>query len=192
MPTSGRPYGIPNPAQSPTSLALVVMGVSGTGKTTIGSLLAEQLGCRFHEGDDLHSPESVAKMRAGIPLSDDDRWPWLGRIAEVINAPGQPACVVSCSALRRTYRDYLVGMSLPPLLFVYPQLNRATIAGRMAARQNHYMPAGLLDSQLQTFEPPGADEPVISICGDDCPEEVVRNILMGIETRTAPLAKSPT
>ncbi len=192
MSISGRPYGTSNPARSPASLALVVMGVSGTGKTTIGSLLAENLGCRFHEGDDLHSPESVAKMRAGIPLGDDDRWPWLGRIADLINASAQPACVVSCSALRRTYRDYLVSMSLPPLLFVYPQVNKATIAGRMAARQNHYMPAGLLDSQFQAFEPPAEDEPVISLCGGDRPDEVVRKILAEIRTRTPPHAKSPT
>jgi gluconokinase len=164
--------------------ALIVMGVSGIGKTTIGSLLAQSMGCRFHEGDDLHSAENVAKMREGTPLSDDDRWPWLGRIVSVINVPGQSACVVSCSALRRIYRDYLVSMSLTPLLFVYPQVDKATIAGRMAVRENHYMPVGQLDSQLQTFEPPADDEPVISVRGDACPEEIVRNILAEIEGRT--------
>ncbi|MBP2157933.1 MULTISPECIES: gluconokinase [Asticcacaulis] len=184
MPSPEISYGIPAPTESGARLALVVMGVSGTGKTTIGLRLAAAMGCRFHEGDDLHSAENVAKMRAGIPLTDDDRWPWLERIAGVINDGAQSGCVVSCSALRRTYRDYLVRMSRAPLLFVHPLVNPAMIAHRMAARENHYMPPGLLDSQLLTFEPPDDDEPVISVPGSDNPDAVVHNILSEVRLRT--------
>lgn len=185
MPSPGISYGDPAPTHSGAQLALVVMGVSGIGKTTIGSRLAEAMGYRFHEGDDLHSVENIAKMRAGTPLTDDDRWPWLERIAGVIKDGAQSGCVVSCSALKRIYRDYLVRMSGAPLLFVHPLVNPAIIAYRMAARENHYMPPGLLDSQLLTFEPPADDEPVISVPGGDNPDTVVHNILSEVRSRTA-------
>jgi gluconokinase len=141
---------------------LVVMGVAGSGKTTVGRLLAEQLGWDFGEGDDLHPAENVAKMAAGHPLTDDDRWPWLERVAEWIrdhtdaHRPG----IITCSALKRSYRDVLRGDGV---VFVYLHGTKQQIADRLAARHGHYMPASLLDSQFADLEPPGEDEHALRI-----------------------------
>lgn len=143
---------------------LVVMGVAGSGKTTIGRALAERLGWRFQEGDALHPPENVARMSAGIALTDADRWPWLDAIAAVIDrwrAEGASG-VVTCSALRRRYRDILVG-DRPEVRLVFLHGDQALIAARMARRQGHFMPPALLASQFATLEPPGPDERPISI-----------------------------
>lgn len=139
-----------------SELRVVVMGVSGCGKTTVGIALAERLGARFIEGDRLHPEANVAKMRAGIPLDDADRWPWLDAVASAL-ANGGPI-VVSCSALKRDYRDRLRTRSGVPLHFVHLAGDRASLAQRMAERPGHYMPVSLLDSQLATLEPPGAEE----------------------------------
>jgi gluconokinase len=138
---------------------LVVMGVAGCGKTTIARMLAERLGWRFQEGDALHPPANVAKMSAGTPLTDDDRWPWLHTIAGVMDgwrAEGASG-IVTCSALKRAYRDILVG-GHPDVRIVHLAGEKALIAARMAARKGHFMPTALLDSQFATLEPPGADE----------------------------------
>ncbi len=138
---------------------LVVMGVAGSGKTTIARMLAERLGWRFQEGDALHPPANVAKMSAGTPLTDDDRWPWLHTIAGVMDgwrAEGANG-IVTCSALKRAYRDILVG-GHPDVRIVHLAGEKALIAARMAARKGHFMPTALLDSQFATLEPPGADE----------------------------------
>jgi len=138
---------------------LVVMGVAGCGKTTVGAALAAQRGWRFQEGDALHPPANVAKMAGGTPLTDADRWPWLGAIAAVIDgwrAAGESG-VVTCSALKRAYRDVLVG-DRPDVRLVYLRGDKALIAGRMAARKGHFMPPALLDSQFATLEEPSADE----------------------------------
>lgn len=140
-------------------LVVVVMGVSGSGKSTVGAALAAQLGVAFQDADALHAPESVAKMARGIALDDADRWPWLDRIGGVLaDALRHPAgVVVACSALRRAYRDRLRGAA-PGVRFVFLDGGPATIEARMAARRGHYMPATLLASQWATLERPAADE----------------------------------
>lgn len=131
------------------------MGVSGSGKTTVGSLLAGRLGWSFRDGDDFHPPANVAKMRSGTPLTDEDRLPWLLAIQAFMrkcHADGQSA-VIACSALRERYRDVLL-RSEPWVRFVHLCGSRELIALRMRSRAGHFMPAALLDSQLATLEPP--------------------------------------
>jgi carbohydrate kinase (thermoresistant glucokinase family) len=143
---------------------LVMMGVSGSGKTTIAKGVAERLGWRMLEGDKLHPPANIAKMSAGTPLTDEDRWPWLRAIAAAIDdwrANGVSG-VVACSALKRAYRDILIGPR-PDVVLVYLQGSHELIATRMAARHGHFMPPGLLDSQFATLEEPGeAERPIVA------------------------------
>ena len=157
---------------------LVLMGVSGCGKTTIGAALAEQLGWAFLEGDALHPPASVVKMAAGTPLDDGDRWPWLHAIASRIDAwrDGGVSGVVACSALKHAYRDILIGPRADVRL-VYLRGDRDLIAARLAARKNHFMPTGLLDSQFRTLEEPGADEHPIIVSVGGTPEAIVASIM---------------
>ena len=133
------------------------MGVSGCGKTTLGRALAERLGAAFVDADDLHPAAKVAKMASGQPLTDADRWPWLHRVAGALKdlAP----VVVACSALRRAYRDQLRGAG--DVRFLHLAAPQEVIADRMAARQGHFMPPGLLASQYATLEPPGPEEALI-------------------------------
>ncbi len=140
--------------------AVVVMGVCGCGKSTVAEGLARQLGLRCIDGDDLHGPANVAKMSQGIALTDADRWPWLDRIgAALADTRAAPAGVaLSCSALRRRYRDRLRA-ACPGVRFVFLDGDAALIASRMQQRRGHYMPPALLQSQLGTLERPGADEP---------------------------------
>ena len=159
-------------------MVLVVMGVSGSGKTTVGELLAERLGWQYQEGDALHPPENVAKMSGGTPLTDADRIPWLQRIADRIDewrSRGQ-AGVVTCSALKRTYRDIIIG-SRPDVGLVYLKGSRELIGQRMAARKGHFMPAALLDNQFATLQEPGADERAIVVDVGGTPAEIVDEIL---------------
>jgi gluconokinase len=140
-------------------MIVVVMGVSGAGKTRVGRDVAGRLGWTFIEGDELHTEANRGKMAAGTPLTDEDRWPWLERIcaaAREIEAAGG-SVVVACSALKRSYRDRLRTAG-PDVRFVHLTGERGIIAARMAARRDHYMPPGLLDSQIATLEVPGADE----------------------------------
>ncbi|WP_295012520.1 gluconokinase [uncultured Microbacterium sp.] len=136
---------------------LVIMGVSGSGKSTLAGVLAGRLGWALQEGDDLHPAANVAKMEAGIPLTDDDRLPWLALIREWIVARQDrgESGIVTCSALRRSYRDILVR---PGVEFVHLAGTRHDLAERLGRRLGHFMPASLLDSQLETLEPLGADE----------------------------------
>lgn len=149
--------------------ALIVMGVSGSGKTTIGKALADRLGWTYEDADDFHPPANVAKMSAGHPLSDDDRWPWLRAIAAEIDKVADRGgyVVFGCSALKRSYRDVLVHGRADTRI-VYLDGSRETIARRIAARRHHFMPPGLLDSQFATLEPPGAEENPI-VVGIDVP-----------------------
>lgn len=144
--------------------ALVVMGVSGCGKSTLGRALAAALGWRFVEGDTLHPEANVAKMAAGEALDDADRAPFLERVAAALRA-GQPqGIVVSCSALKRRYRDRIRAL-VAGVRFVLPELERAQVAARLALRRGHFMPAALLDSQYADFEPPTGDERAIRVDG---------------------------
>jgi len=139
---------------------VVVMGVSGSGKSTVGAALAKRLGVPFLDADALHPPANVAKMTAGEPLDDDDRYPWLDRVGEWL--AGHPAGVVSCSALRRSYRDRLRA-HCPRVEFLHLDGSAETIARRLVARPGHFMPATLLRSQFETLEPLGADEPGVTV-----------------------------
>jgi gluconokinase len=144
--------------------ALVVMGVSGSGKSTIAEHLAARLGWKYVDGDLFHPPANVAKMSAGRPLSDEDRWPWLRAIAAEIDrvcAAGSRA-VVACSALKRAYRDILVH-GRDDVRIVFLDGTQALIAKRLATRKGHFMPPGLLDSQFRTLEPPQPSEQPITV-----------------------------
>jgi carbohydrate kinase (thermoresistant glucokinase family) len=159
---------------------LVVMGVAGTGKSTVAGLLAERLNWELQEGDDLHPPANVAKMSAGTPLTDEDRWPWLDAIAAWMGRKadrGEPG-IVTCSALKRSYRDRL---RRPNVIFVFLNGPREVIEARMAARKHHYMPVSLLHSQLATLEPPTADENVLMVNLSAAPEEEVAQVLRSLE-----------
>ncbi|HUN37449.1 MAG TPA: gluconokinase [Trebonia sp.] len=138
----------------------MLIGVSGSGKTAVGSALAARLGWRFIDADDLHPAANIAKMSAGVPLTDEDRRPWLIEVARQL-AQGDDA-IAACSALRRSYRD-LIADRVAGVFFVHLTVPAATLAARMAARGGHFMPASLLDSQLATFEPLGPDERGVSV-----------------------------
>jgi carbohydrate kinase (thermoresistant glucokinase family) len=163
---------------------VVMMGVSGSGKTTIASAVAQRLGWTLLEGDSFHPPSNVAKMAAGHPLTDEDRWPWLHAIADAIDAKraaGESA-VVACSALKRAYRDILVGKR-PDVVLVYLKGSKALIGKRMAARKGHFMPSALLDSQFATLEEPAPDEHAIVVSVDAEPAVIVDEVLRKIRER---------
>lgn len=157
---------------------VVIMGVSGSGKSTVGALLAERIGAVFIEGDDLHSSESKEKMRSGVPLQDDDRGPWLNEIAERIREMREAGLnvVVACSALKHSYRDVLAAAD-PALAFVHLATPRPIIVARQRDRDHEYMPASLLDSQFATLEPPADDERHIELDVSPSPDDLVRTII---------------
>ncbi len=140
------------------------MGVSSSGKTATGRAIAERLDVGFLDGDDFHPPANKDKMRAGVPLTDADRWPWLANLARALReAAGKTGMAVgACSALKRAYRDYLVAEAGEPILFVYLEGSQSLLAERIASRHHEYMPASLLGSQFATLEPPGPDENVLT------------------------------
>ncbi|MEU3617280.1 gluconokinase [Streptomyces sp. NPDC006872] len=154
-----------------TPHVVVVMGVAGTGKTTIGPLLAARLGVPYAEGDDFHPQANIAKMSAGTPLDDDDRWPWLDAIGAWADGRAWLGGVVSCSALKRSYRDRLRA-SAPGVVFVHLAGDRALIEDRMAHRQGHFMPTALLDSQFATLQPLQADEAGVAVDVSGSPEDI--------------------
>jgi gluconokinase len=158
--------------------ALVVMGVSGSGKSTIGDELAERLGWAFEDGDKFHPASNVAKMSAGQPLTDEDRWPWLRAIADEIDRvckAGEHA-VIACSALKRAYRDILVH-GRTDVRIIYLSGTQPLIASRLALRKGHFMAPGLLESQFKTLEPPGADENPAAVSIDASVETIVDDII---------------
>jgi gluconokinase len=162
----------------------VVMGVSGSGKSTVAALFAAALGCQFQEGDDLHPRESVEKMHGGTPLTDADRMPWLHRIAEEIDgwrARGESG-VLTCSALKRSYRVIIIG-DRPDVTLVYLKGSREVIGRRMAARHEHFMPVALLDSQFATLEEPTPDEHPITVDVGGWPIEIAVEIVHQLEER---------
>lgn len=156
------------------------MGVSGSGKTSIGEGLAAHLGMALLEGDQFHPTANIEKMSSGTPLTDDDRWPWLDAIAAAMrDAPD--GVIVTCSSLRRVYRDRLRAGAGKPVVFVFLDGSRETIAARLADRKGHFMPPSLLASQFATLEPPAADEPgIVRVSIDPPVETVVARALAGI------------
>lgn len=155
-------------------MVIIVMGVTGAGKTTVGQQLAETLGWRFHDADDFHPPANKAKMHAGIPLTDDDRWPWLRALRSVIEqslADDAPA-VVTCSALKRAYRDVLSG-GLSGVQYVHLTGDARVLAERLASRRGHFMNPALLESQIATLEPPAG---ALEVDVASSPSEQVRFI----------------
>ncbi|KAF5887053.1 gluconokinase [Rhizobium sp. PEPV16] len=146
-------------------LAVIVMGVSGCGKSSVGERIAAEYCMGFLEGDQLHPAGNVEKMAQGIPLDDDDRLPWLDRIGEEIRTAQETSqgLVISCSALKRSYRDRLRQAAGGRLAFVFLEGTRDLLLSRMKARQGHFMPASLLDSQLQTLERPGGEPDVVTV-----------------------------
>ena len=154
---------------------MIVMGVSGSGKSTIAEQLASSIGATFLDADDYHPQHNVDKMSRGEALTDDDRWPWLKTFGETMAA--QPAlCVGACSALKRVYRSRLTESAKEPILFVYLNGDRTLLMERMSGRKDHFMPTTLLDSQLNTLEIPDADEYAISIDISGTPEEIIERI----------------
>jgi carbohydrate kinase (thermoresistant glucokinase family) len=157
---------------------VIVMGVSASGKSTIGALLASHLRWEFHDADWFHPPSNVDKMRGGIPLTDEDRWPWLDAIAAWIDQARRSGRhgVIACSALKRSYRDVLIGDRIDVRL-VYLKGDETLIARRMASRDEHFMPRSLLHSQFETLEEPAPDENPIIVSIESRPNEIVAQIL---------------
>ncbi len=168
---------------------VVVMGVSGSGKSTVGRLIAKRLACEFLEGDELHPPRNVERMASGIALTDHDRREWLQAIAEQLAdaSTAGHGLIVACSALKRSYRNLLRAAS-SELAFVHLHAGAAELEARMRARTDHFMPASLLQSQLQTLEPPGADEHAIAFDATLPPEAIATQAAAwlggGFRTRT--------
>ena len=166
------------PTSADNPIILLVMGVSGSGKTTVGTKLAERLGWAYAEADDFHPPANVAKMAAHLPLDDTDREPWLAAIGAWIDqatAAGTPA-VVTCSALKRAYRDKL-RTGRRNVRLVYLEVDQEAVAARLAARKDHFFPPDLLASQFRDLEPPAADEHAIRVRVDVTPDQVVDRLL---------------
>ena len=159
------------------SLRMVVMGVSGCGKSSVGEGVAVRLGIPYRDGDDLHPAENVAKMRVGIPLTDADRWPWLDRVGQVL--AGEAPVIIGCSALKRQYRDRIRARAGGTVSFVYLEGSRDLIAGRMAERKGHYMPLTLLDSQFAALEVPGPAE-AITVSINQPLDKIIQAILQNV------------
>lgn len=160
---------------------LVLMGVAGCGKTALAEALVARLGWVFQEGDALHPPANVEKMRGGTPLTDDDRWPWLERVAGWIDArlAAGESGVVTCSALKRAYRARIIG-DRAGVRLVFLTGSRDLLAARIGARKHHYMPASLLDSQLATLEPPGPEEHPIVLDVTPPPEALADAVIRAL------------
>jgi carbohydrate kinase (thermoresistant glucokinase family) len=174
---------LPTDAPFEGARLVVVMGVSSSGKTTVGKLIAERLHAPFLEGDDYHPPANIKKMSAGIPLTDEDRWPWLDAMGKGLHdtAEASGLAVGACSALKRSYRDRLVKASGEPIVFVYLDGSYEEIDRRMKARKHHFMPESLLRSQFATLEPPGKDENAITVPIAATPEIVTDAAMAKLE-----------
>jgi gluconokinase len=157
---------------------LVVMGVSGCGKSTVGTLLGERLGVPFFDGDDFHPAANKAKMAGGVPLNDDDRAPWLAEIGAALANPagGAASCIIACSALKRSYRDLLRSFA-PDTVFIHLSGDATTISDRLSTRTHEYMPGSLLASQLATLEPLGSDEVHVPVDIHQDPASLVDRIV---------------
>ena len=163
--------------------AIIVMGVSGCGKSSVGELLADKLGLTFMEGDSLHPEANVEKMGRGVPLTDEDRWPWLEKIGGIIaetTARGE-GIVVSCSALKQVYRERLRQSAGGDLAFVYLSGSRELLTERMGARTGHFMPLSLLETQIATLEVPTGEPGVVTVDIDKSVEAIVDEAISGLE-----------
>jgi beta-N-acetylhexosaminidase len=158
---------------------VIVMGVSGCGKTTIGDLVARGLGVPFLDGDSLHPVDNVAKMAAGTPLTDEDRWPWLATVGSQLAAAGDGGLVLACSALRRSYRDAIRAQS-PDTVFLHLHGSKEVLGARVEGRSGHFMPPALLESQMATLEPLEADERGVVVDIAAPVSQVVAEALAGI------------
>jgi gluconokinase len=158
-------------------MAIVVMGVAGSGKTSVGEEIGRRLGIEFRDADEFHPAANVAKMSAGIPLNDADRWPWLDAIGRAIHDAGQQSIVVACSALKRVYRERIVEAAGRPVEFVFLDGSVATLRKRIGRRRGHFMPASLLDSQLATLERPASDERAITVSIEQPVDQIVTRAL---------------
>jgi gluconokinase len=177
------------PAQSlkrPVPRVLVIMGVSGSGKTTIATLLARRLGWPFRDADDFHPQANIEKMKNGVALTDDDRWPWLRAIAAWIDQERSRGAraVVTCSALKRGYRDIIIG-DRPDVRLVFLKGEKALLSSRLAKRHGHFMPPSLLQSQLDDLQEPNPDEHPLTLSIDAPPETMVAEIVarLGLEAQ---------
>ncbi|GHC75607.1 gluconokinase [Limoniibacter endophyticus] len=155
-------------------LRVVVMGVSGCGKSSVGAALADALGLSYLEGDSLHPDENIEKMMQGVPLTDDDRWPWLDEIGEKLRNAPPPGLIASCSALKKSYRTRLRASAGDPLYFVYLHARRETLIERMQMRTGHFMPVSMLDSQLAALEPPLGEQDVVAVNVNQSLESVIK------------------
>ena len=166
--------------------ALIVMGVSGSGKSTIADQLAKRLGWRYEDGDRFHPPSNIAKMSAGQPLTDEDRWPWLQAIADEIGRVCETGehVVIACSALKRTYRDVLVH-GRDDVRIIYLKGTQDLIASRLSSRKDHFMPPGLLASQFKTLEPPGGNENPVIVSIDASVDAIVDDIVRQLKRAPA-------
>lgn len=171
----------PSPEQAQDFSIFVLMGVAGSGKSTVGRALASHFDCPFYDGDDYHPPENVAKMARGIPLTDDDRWPWLNRLAELIrkHATARESAVIACSALKSSYRDRL-SEAYDGILFIYLRGSVDLLLARVRDRDEHYMKTGMLQSQLNDLEEPSVLE-ALAFNIDEEVDEIVSAIVSAHE-----------
>lgn len=160
---------------------LVIMGVSGCGKTTVGTALAVALAGTYVDGDDLHPAENIAKMSTGTPLHDTDRWPWLDRVGEALTSCHETT-IIGCSALKRAYRDRIRAKAGEPVLFIHLSGTREEIARRMENRPGHFMPPSLLESQFAALEPPTLDEYAVTVAIDQPIAEILQTVAGIFET----------
>ena len=161
-------------------MRIVIMGVSGSGKSSVGAALSRRIGVPYLDGDDFHPPSNIDKMERGIPLTDEDRWPWLDIVARELRQ--RAPVIIGCSALKRAYRDRLRAGAGGTVLFVHLTGPRALIADRMSHRSGHFMPPSLLDSQYAALEQPGPDEQAVDIDITDPPEILADRIADWLQT----------
>jgi gluconokinase len=160
--------------------AIVVMGVAGSGKTSVGEEMGRRLGVRFRDADGFHPPANIAKMSAGVALNDDDRWPWLDAIGKAIHDAQPDSIIVACSALKRIYRDRIAKAAGRPVQFVFLDGSVDTLRQRIGSRRGHFMPASLLDSQLATLERPSPDEKAVTVSIEPPVAQVVEAALKAL------------